>query len=367
MHYFKIGTNFDPEVIDKVKELNGRYRGASCVSEFYGSMRTDSMLAARPAFRLPKIGDNDFREFVKKAHEIGVKVNYTLNSIAPYGSKHVFVKAANVVFNCLEFLIRSDVDLVTISSPMLLEYIKQQYGDDFPIDIEISTIAHIDTLTQIKYYHDQYSVKKICGNLLKNRDFNFTRKAHDLCEKLCMQYELMVNEFCGVGTKDYATHCIYRDSCYICHATNTQYAHTQSLNGYPMNFCTAGRNANPANWLRSNFIRPEDLEDYVQYTGVNRFKITGRTGSSDYQMRTLEAYMSRSFDGDLLELWKPLETIKQENDSDSVDYKIIPNKKLDGFIQPFIHGRVCANEVCGTTCDYCQHFYNKAMEGKHVM
>lgn len=362
MYHFKIGTNFDMSVIDVVKQLNDRYSGRSVVSEFYGSLRSDADLAARPDFRLPNKSDDDFINFVDAAHDIGVKVNYTLNSIMPYGSKQRFVASKYQIIDTLSFLDANGIDLVTVGSPILLELIKKYYPDH-KFDIEISTIMHVDTLTQIKYLHDTYGVKKVCGNLIKNRDFEFTKRASGLCRDLGIQYELMVNEFCGVGSGTYATHCIYRDSCYICHSTNRTADDAQLFGNYPMDLCTAGRNANPANWLRSNFIRPEDLGLYEEYTGVDRFKITGRTGSADYQMRTLEAYMSGSFDGDLLELWKPLETIQQENVSDSVDYKIIPNKKLDGFIKPFVNGRVCANEVCGTTCDYCQRFYNNAMRG----
>lgn len=362
MFHFKVGTSFDMSVIDKVKELNEKYAGRSVVTEFYGSLRSDAQFAARPNFRLPDLYDDHFIEFVNAAHDIGVKVNYTLNSIMPFGSKRAFVNSKYRTLDLLGFFDANDVDLITVGSPILLEMIKQYYPDH-KFDIEVSTIMHVDTLTQIKYLHDMYGVKKVCGNLMKNRDFEFTKRASDLCRSLGIQYELMVNEFCGVGTSEYATHCIYRDSCYICHSTNVNESDANSFNNYPMGLCTAGRNANPANWLRSNFIRPEDLGLYEEFTGVDRFKITGRTGSADYQMRTLEAYMSGSFDGDLLELWKPLETIKQVNVSDSVDYKIIPNKKLDGFIKPFANGRVCANEVCGTTCDYCQRFYNKAMEG----
>lgn len=361
MHYFKIGTGFDMSVIDRVDELNKKYSDTARVSEFYGSVRTDAPLAARPDFRLPDLWDERLETFIKAAHGIGVRVNYTINSIMPYGTKSNFVKSKYAIANTLAFLEEASVDLVTVGSPIMLEFIKREFPN-FKPDIEVSTIMHVDTLTQIKYLHDEYGVKKVCGSLLKNRDFTFTRKAVKLCESLGMWYELMVNEFCGVGTTSYATHCIYRDSCYICHSTNRTASDAESFGNYPMDLCTAGRNANKANWLRSNFIRPEDLGLYEEYTGVNHFKITGRTGSSDYQMRTLEAYMSGSFDGDLLELWKPLETIKQENVSDSVDYKIIPNKKLEGFVLPFIHGQVCANEICGETCSYCQKFYDRVMD-----
>lgn len=360
MNHFKIGTNFDMSVIDTVKYLNMKYAGQSVVSEFYGSIRSDAQYAARPDFRLPDMFEFELAKFVESAHEIGVKVNYTLNSIMPFGSKAAFVDNYSDIHSTLTLLDDIGVDLVTIGSPILLEWIKKNYPEH-EFDIEISTIMHVDTLTQIKYLHDMYGVKKVCGNLMRNRDFEFTSKAVQLCKDLDMYYELMVNEFCGVGTKDYATHCVYRDSCYICHSTNHTADDAKSFDNYPMDLCTAGRNANPANWLRSQFIRPEDIKRYNYSTGADHFKITGRTGSAGYQMRTLEAYMSGSFDGDLLELWKPLETIQQDNVSDTVDYKIIPNKKLDGFIRFFANGHVCANEVCGQTCNYCQLFYDGVM------
>ena len=357
MVYFKVGTNFDPAIIDIANELNCEYGNRATISEFYGSIRDDAGLAARPPFRLPKASRKELEKFVDDANAIGVKVNYTFNSIVPYGSKANMLRHEVEIMQTIHELEEMGVSLLTVSSPMLLELIKHNGGTS--LDLEISTIAHVDTLTQIKYYHDVYGVKKICGNLLKNRDFEFTEKAAQLCSRLGMQYELMANEFCGVGTEGYATHCIYRDSCYVCHATNNEYYETGLLDNYPMNMCTHGRNANPANWLRSNFIRPEDIYAYVVETGCNRFKLTGRTGSIDFQRHIMEVYMRGSFHGDLLELWKPLETIKEHNESDTVDYKIIPNDCLRGFIDHWRTGFKCAEEVCGTTCDYCQRWYNE--------
>ena len=93
MFHFKVGTSFDMSVIDKVKELNEKYAGRSVVTEFYGSLRSDAQLAARPNFRLPDIDDEQFVSFVDATHDIVVKVNYTLNSIIPFGSKRAFVNS----------------------------------------------------------------------------------------------------------------------------------------------------------------------------------------------------------------------------------------------------------------------------------
>ena len=360
MIHYKIGTGFDMELIDKVAYLNKKYMARAKVTEFYGSLAFDHELAARPKFRLPDKGVDDLEAFTKAAAEIGVEVNYTMNSIMPFGSKRAMACHAVKIMEWIHTLEDIGVKLLTISSPMLLELIKQNGGTS--LRIELSTIAHIDALTQILYYHDVYGVKKICGNLMKNRDFEFIRKAVELCKELGMQYELMANEFCGVGTSDYATHCVYRDNCYICHATNHNFVDTKLMHNYPMDMCTAGRNANHANWLRSNFIRPEDVYTYYTDTGCDRFKLTGRNGSLEFQSRVLEAYMSGEFAGDLLELWKPLETIKETNEGESVAYKTVPNKALDGFIEHWRGGFRCADELCGHTCRYCQKWYDDIIE-----
>ena len=361
MIHYKVGTGFDIALIDKVKYLNDKYCARARVTEFYGSLAFDYELAARPRFRLPEKSVGDLANFIEAASSIGVEVNYTMNSIMPFGSKRAMVENTVQIMDWIHTLEDIGVKLLTVSSPMLLELIKQNGGTS--LRIELSTIAHVDALTQIKYYHDVYDVKKICGNLMKNRDFEFIKKAVKLCKDLGMQYELMANEFCGVGTQGYATHCIYRDSCYICHATNQSFVDTQLMCNYPMDMCTAGRNANHANWLRSNFIRPEDIYTYFTDTGADRFKLTGRTGSMSFQYKILEAYMSGSFDGDLLELWKPLETIKETNEGESVSYKTVPNKALERFIDHWRDGFRCADEVCGTTCNYCQKYYDQIMDG----
>lgn len=60
--------------------------------------------------------------------------------------------------------------------------------------------------------------------------------------------------------------------------------------------------------IKMNFIRPEDLKLY-NTIGINHFKITGRTGSTDYILKVARAYADGYLDGNVLELWKHLETI----------------------------------------------------------
>ena len=71
-------------------------------------------------------------------------------------------------------------------------------------------------------------------------------------------------------------------------------------------------------WLKTRFIRPEDLHKYSDL-GINSFKVTGRTGSTNYLKSVIKAYVSESWNGNLLSLWKPLETIKTNEEEISED------------------------------------------------
>lgn len=361
LNNFKLGTNFDMELLKSVIALNNSIKNGNKITELYGSDRKHAMLAARPDFRLPDIDKKHFEEYVKFAKVNGINFNYTMNSISPYGSKKEVLKNFTNIVDFVNYCQDVGVYRITIANPIILEIIRKYAKSD--IELEASTIMHIDTVTQMRYLFENYGVKKFCCNLNKNRDFNFLEAASKYCNNNGLILELMVNEFCGVGGDNYATHCVYRDSCYICHATNKNLLDTLSLNEYPMKLCTESRAKSPANWLRVKFIRPEDIVRYNDI-GINNFKITGRTGSSEYILRTAKAYLEEEFNGNLLALWKPLESIKGESEDKHICY--IDNKSLAGFMSYWSKQKhVCDNEVCGQTCDYCEDFYNKYCKEKN--
>jgi collagenase-like PrtC family protease len=351
---FKLGVNFDDSLLNIIIKLNNESQDNK-ITELYGSIAKHAELTARPDFRLPDVGDKQLEEYVNIAKANGIDFNYTLNSFMPYGSKVELNKNLNYIIDLVNYLESIGIYRLTIANPIMLEVIRKYARSK--IEIELSTCAHVDTLTQIKYYHEKYGVNKICGNLNKNRDFKFLSKAAEYCKKNGIIYELMANEFCGVGGEGYATHCIYRDSCYMCHATNHTYGDSVLLNNYPMDLCTKARGEDPANWLRLKWIRPEDLR-YYNAIGLKHFKITGRTGSTQYISETIRSYLEESYNGNLLNLWKPLESIKADITEAQVSKVDIPNKKLDKFIYPWIEGKNCDYEVCGETCNYCKNFYD---------
>lgn len=360
-NHLKIGSNFDYLLIDKIKEINDKYTG-SIIDEVYGSRRESSKLTARPAFRLPDIDRKDFCEYVRQLKNAGISFNYTLNS-SYLGSKEEIQKNESTILEYISFLSKSGVDIITVTLPLMAEYIR---SIDKKIGIEISTIAHIDTVTQVAIWRERYGICKVCGNLYKNREVKFLKSLADYCNTNNITLSVMVNEFCGngLGENSGASNCIYRDHCYSLHSIG--YNREDSIFcDYPMGRCIQSR-AKATDWLKMHFIRPEDLRLY-NAIGINHFKITGRTGSTNYILKVAEAYADGYFAGNLLELWKHLETIDNaKDDSTFMPNCYIDNRKLENFLNFWFENEQhnCANEECGVSCNYCESFYDRYIERK---
>lgn len=361
LNHLKIGSNFDCLLIDKIKEINEKHTG-SIIDEVYGSRRESAKLTARPEFRLPDIDRKAFFEYVGRLKKTGIAFNYTLNT-SYLGSKEEIQKNERGILEYINFLSCSGVDTITVTLPLMAEYIR---SIDKKIGIEISTIAHLDSVTQVAIWKDKYGISKICGNLYKNREIKFLKSLSNYCNNNGITLTVMVNEFCGngLGRGSGATNCIYRDHCYSLHSIG--YGKDDNIyRGYPMRMCIESR-SKASDWLKMQFIRPEDLRLY-NTIGINHFKITGRTGSLNYILKVTEAYADEYFDGNLLELWKHLETIDTKKDDNTyVPTHYIDNKKLKTFVNFWFENEqhICANEECGVTCTYCDRFYDKYILGK---
>ena len=87
INQFKVGCNLDWELIDKVAELNDKYKGKAEVKEFFASPTSAAPMTARPDWRLPNISDKDFEKYVKLSLDKNIYFNVVLNSIQPFMSK----------------------------------------------------------------------------------------------------------------------------------------------------------------------------------------------------------------------------------------------------------------------------------------
>lgn len=359
--FLKVGYNFTSDLLEYI--INSRRTSTgNVISEVYGSRSESSALSARPKFRIPDVNRSDFRNHIQKLWDAGVSFDYTLNT-SSLGTKQDIIEHEQKIKEYIRFLLDCGVSTITVTLPIMASFVRDV---SCSVNLELSTIAGIETVTQVKIWKDEFDINKICCNLSKNRDFPFLRALSGYCYEQNIELILIANEFCGNGvynasTRSYsATGCIFRDHCYALHSLD--YSKTDILpNDYPMGYCIGSR-SDASIWLKMNFIRPEDLPIYNKI-GVSHFKLTGRTGTTTFIRRVANAYIQGMYDGNLLDLWKHLETISDESDGIFTPTHIIPNSCLNGFINYWANStnHNCANELCGITCKYCDNYYEQCI------
>jgi hypothetical protein len=106
--------------------------------------------------------------------------------------------------------------------------------------------------------------------------------------------QLIVNNWC-------------RQDCAIAgnHAVALSAASQAKSRGFPLDYCSILCNRirlrDPVNYIRANWIRPEDLH-YYEKLGFETFKIVERNTPTQILLERVKAYAERRYDGNLLDL-----------------------------------------------------------------
>jgi len=297
---YKIGCNFDPELLDGLAGLNSKYATKQWrITELYGSLPSVNPIGtARPGFRL-RDGDALFLEsYVRDALELGMGLNYTINT-SSVDPRELKAREAEIG-EFLEFLSDIGVVRVTVAHPLVAQLVSALCPS---LPVEISTILQLRHPRQLELLKDRCpSVEKICLDVFANRDREKLTEFYAVGRSLGIALEVIVNEFCIYECPD-------RNPCYDLHALDLTQDETRLFGHYPMGNCIRERIMSPIEWLWARFILPQWVRTYYEKFGITSFKITGRTHPTAYILRTAEAYMSGSFTGNLLELWADVENI----------------------------------------------------------
>jgi len=356
-----VGTNFDSELI---QQLSG-----TAVTTVFGKLTQDIIGGGRPSFALPQVDETRLQDHIKLAHQHGIEFNYLLNAQCLDNLEVTRQKNCEIL-QFLDRLQQWNVDSVTVSIPYLILLVKERLPK---VKLSISTFSNVDSIQKAKYYED-LGVNEITLPESCNRDF-------DLLENL--KKEVKVN-LQLIATNDCLLNCPFRHHHPLFQSHASQSDHVS--HGFAFDFCllkcTYERLKDPSQFIKSPWIRPEDLKSYEDL-GFEQFKITERMKKTDRLLKVIQAYQNRSFDGNLAEL---LNVRMSENDFitpnfeynnhpifiDSVKMSLIyrllfsnnvfiDNQKLSGFINFFINNKIdCSKRSCAK-CQHCQRFTNASV------
>ena len=137
----------------------------------------------------------------------------------------------------------------------------------------------------------------------------------------------------------------------------------------------------PYELIRGMWIRPEDMH-YYEEIGLNKFKIIDRLKDTEWLINAIEAYVNRTYKGNLSDIICSFDTFKKDSiktprikDEDITANNIqnlrkfwdlkpyIDNEKLTelNFLEFFIKNKLdCRNKIC-KNCNYCKQIADQAI------
>jgi len=379
-----VATNFDPKLIEALQGYP--------VVELFGKLREDAVGGGRASYQLAPVSRKRLAEHVRDAKAAGIGFNYLLNA-ACLGNREI-TRAGQAEIDALcGWLVTIGVESVTVSSAYLLRLVKTRFP---PLKVRISVFGGVDRVRKAQMWEEMGADCIVLDSLLVNREFATLRRIRQAVK---CDLELLANSGC-------------LSSCALSPSHMNALAHAgQSWHGNRGFFidwcflrCTEMKLREPVNYVRSEWIRPEDLSLYEEM-GYDLFKVTERDLPTPVMANRVRAYASRRYDGNLLDLVQPyafqgvdggdryyrkgpgwllrflvrpllvnparLLLLKRLADLrhmtrpvDGPPAVYVDNRALDGFLDRF-RDAGCRDEDCGE-CRWCHRFASRAVRVDEV-
>lgn len=344
----------------------------SHVEGFYGKLDSDIVGGGRPSNICPPVSKNILKREIKKIHERRLAFDYLLNAICMDNQELLSSTQAEIV-RLLDLLRHLQVDSVTVSLPYLFGFIKRHFPH---FRINVSAMAQVDSPDKAKYWEDMGASKITLCNVTVNRNFKLIE---DIRGAVKCKLQLIANNGCLYNCPFAIPHALFAS-----HAS--QKKHVSS--GYALDYyrfkCTLFRLNDLTNFIRADWIRPEDLP-YYEGLGINSIKLVYRGMTTEALTRIVQAYSQQRYDGNLLDLLPtPLKNINIFGNNIFYflkyffhpckvnifklaglrkkigDYNIyIDNNKLGGFIEA-LQEKNCDMRSC-QDCDWCREVASRVI------
>lgn len=337
MKIFNVPADFKKETILEYEKFNALQKNA-IVNETYGQM-TEGFItqSGRIIKSLPKVDLKKLEEYVNFSKQKNISFNYTLNPSC-MGNFEMTLSGEKEIKRLLIELWNIGIKSLTIASPVIIELVKIL---GFNFEIKVSAISHVDSITKLLFYKEQ-DINRVVIEPDLHRNFS---KMQQMIDVFGNGIEVILNDLC-------IRNCPYK----IFH-----YNHEAHVNNFPdcaenyyFMHCGIQKSRDFINYLKLNWIRPEDIKFYEKI-GIHNFKLQGRpyVVKGDI-IKTLMCYTDEHYDGNLLELlhlYAPYDDIHQP---------YIDNRGLDGFIDPFYNNTLVCSERCAD-CGYCESYVKKSI------
>jgi collagenase-like PrtC family protease len=276
-----VPANYDLEVVPAL----ARYP----VTEVYGKLPGDLVGGGRPSYMGTPLGSHALARYVAVLQQHGIAFNYLLNSSCQ-GNREWTRTWQKRFMRLLDWLGDIGIRHVTVSTPFLLEVIKARRPQ---FTVKVGIYAQVDTPRRAKFWEDLGADAINLESFSINRDFS---RLAAIREAVRCDLQLIANHCClpncplqsyhqnGFAHSSDGSRTIFIDYCFL--------------------RCSQMRLEDPSLFIKSAWIRPEDLSRY-EAMGYTTFKLIERGMPSAELLKRVAAYSARRFDGNLAELLLP--------------------------------------------------------------
>lgn len=281
---FSVATNFQPDLIPAIKGYP--------VAELFGKLPSDCVGGGRASFMLAPLGQEQFRAHVREAGKNGIGFNYLINP-ACMDNREFTRQGQAGLDQLLDFVEGCGVTSVTVSLPFLLPIIKKRHPR---LKVRVGVYARVDCVAKARFWEDLGADCITLESIAINRDFGMLQAIRQAVQ---LELQLIANSNCMIFCPMSGQHMVN-----LSHASQKGHASRGFMIDYCALRCSAQKLADPSLYLRSEFIRPEDLGSYTEL-GFDSFKILEREAPTAVLAERVRAYSEGRFSGNLLDLIQP--------------------------------------------------------------
>lgn len=288
---------------------------------------------------------------IRDIHAIGKKFTYALDSHC-LENKEYTNAGQRKIRELIQWIDGSGADAVVVNIPHLVQVIKGQFPR---LKVEFGTSRVIGELQRIKYY-DHLGADSIAFRSDANRDFALLALSRKVVK---CGLRLTVNSLCLHYCNFASDHenLLSHLTNFTTHSAPSRYYHYA---------CNYERLKNLDEVIKAPFIRPEDIALY-ESCGYDDFIIEPNSSLTDDVVKIVKAYLSRSYDGNLLELMSVMGERPFQDDKGllSKGAPYVDNKKLDGFLSYHVKGSGdnCSSRIlCEEECGHCKAWTRKVLK-----
>lgn len=281
---FSVATNFQPDLLDALEGYP--------VAELFGKLPSDSVGGGRASFMLAPLSARRLKEHVREAARRGIGFNYLINP-ACLDNREFTRQGQSAIERLLGFVEECGVSSVTVSLPFLLPIVKKRHP---ALKVRVGVYARVDGVAKARFWEEAGADCITLESIAVNRNFPLLGAIR---RAVRLELQLIANSNCMIFCPMSGQHMVN-----LSHASQKGHRSRGFMIDYCALRCSCEKLEDPTHYLRSEFIRPEDIGLYREL-GFHSFKILERGAPTPVLAGRVKAYAQGRFRGNLLDLIQP--------------------------------------------------------------